>query len=342
MGTVMRLTPRILFSRCLTVLVAWMCAQSALWAATLVSNLGEADSGDSVDFGADYIVASAFKTPASGVYTLTGVVLPLKVLNNGSPLVARIYSVAGSPDASTGANNPGTGTLQATLSSPAFTIDPANYVNYLFTSAGLSLQPDSWYWVTVETAGSADYDWSYTLSSASSGVSGTSVFNGFSDSYNGGAWSVYGPANNGSPQRFEIQASAPSGLTYATWSGGLPTTEDANKDGISNLMAYALGAANPTENARSRLAAFTKVTGGYQYAIASTIRTDVLYEIQMSTTLAGSSWATGVLARKTAGGSWTAGDITSGITVTPTTDGVSVTDTNGGTRRFWQLSVSLP
>lgn len=337
-----RLTPRMCVSRLLPVLVAWMCAHSALWAATLVSNLGEADSGDSVDFGANYIVASAFKTPASGVYTLTGVVLPLKVLNNGSPLVAKIYSVAGAPDATTGANNPGTGTLQATLSSPVFSVNSSKHVEYLFTSAGLSLQPDSWYWITVETAAGGDYDWSYTLSSASSGVSGTSVFNGFADSYNGGAWNMYGPTNNGSPQRFEIQATEPAGPTYATWSGGLAAGGDANKDGISNLIAYALGAANPTEYARGRLASFTKVTGGYQYAVASTTRSDVLYEIQMSTTLAGSSWASGVLARKAAGGSWVAGDITSGITVTPTTDGVTVVDTNTGSKRFWRLSVSLP
>jgi len=315
--------------------------QQALRPATLVSNLAEADSAGTAEFGEGYTLASAFKTPASGVYTLTGIILPLKVVNNESPLVVRIYSVAGTPDATTEANNPGTGTLQATLSSPAFTVDGAHFVNYLFTSAGLSLQPDTWYWIAVDTVGNGVYDWSYTLSSSFSGTSGTSVFNGYSDD-KGSGWAIYGPTENGSPQRFEVQATAPSGPTYATWSGGLAAADDANKDGISNLMAYALGAANPTEYARSRLASFTKVSGGYQYSVASTTRTDVLYEIQVSTTLAGSSWATGVLARKTAGGSWTAGDITSGITVTPTTDGVSVTDTNGGTRRFWRLSVSLP
>lgn len=337
----MRLTPRILVSRCLPVLLAWLSVQPALWSASLVSNLAEADSGGTTEFGEGYTLASAFKTPASGVYTLTGVVLPLKVLNNESPLVVKIYSVAGTPDATTEANNPGTGTLQATLSSPAFTVDASQFVDYLFTSAGLSLQADTWYWIVVETVGNGVYDWSYTLSSSFSGTAGTSVFNGYSDN-RGSGWGIFDPSENGSPQRFEIQATAPSGTTYATWSGGLPTAEDANKDGISNLMAYAIGAANPNENARNRLAAFTKVTGGYQYAVASTTRSDVLYEIQMSTTLAGSSWASGVLARKTAGGSWTAGDITSGITVTPTTDGVTVVDTNGGSKRFWRLAVSLP
>lgn len=338
----MSTTTRSPFFRRLPLLVAWFSMLPAVWSATLVSNLAEADSAGTTEFGEGYTLASAFKTPTTGTYTLTGVVLPLKVLNNESPLVVRIYSVAGSPDATSQANSPGTGTLQATLSSPAFSVDPDHFVDYLFPSAGLVLQPDTWYWIAVETVGNGVYDWSYTLSSSSTGASGAGVFNGYSDNDNGGGWLIYGPDQNGSPQRFEIQATAPSGPTYATWSGGLAAAEDANKDGISNLMAYALGAANPTENALARLASFTKVSGGYQYAVASTTRTDVLYEIQMSTTLAGSSWATGVLARKTAGGSWTAGDITSGITVVPTTDGVSVTDTNGGTRRFWRLSVSLP
>lgn len=332
----MRLTPRILFLRCLPVLFAWMCVQPTLWPTTLVSNLDETDSGEQYAIPSGYLLASAFKTPTSGTYTLTGIVLPLRVRDNTSPLVVRIYSVAGTPD-STGAYNPGTGTLQATLSSPAFTVDANNYVEYLFTSTGLSLQSNTWYWITVETSGSGEYVWSYTPSSSFSGTAGASVFNGYSENL-GSSWDTY----DNSPQRFAVQATAPSGPTYATWSGGLPTTEDANKDGISNLMAYALGAANPTEYARSRLASFTKVTGGYQYAVASTTRSDVLYEIQVSTTLAGSSWATGVLARKTAGGSWTAGDITSGITVTPTTDGVTVVDTNGGSKRFWRLAVSLP
>lgn len=336
----MRLTPRILFARCLRVLVAWMALQQALLSATLVSNLAEDDSGGTTEFGEGYTLASAFKTPASGVYTLTGVVLPLKVLNNESPLIVKIYSVAGTPNATTEANNPGTGTLQATLSSPSF-VNSSQFADYLFTSAGLSLQADTWYWIVVETVGNGVYDWSYTLSSSFSGTAGTSIFNGYSDN-RGSGWGIFDPAENGSPQRFQVQATAPAGPTYATWSGGLAAGDDANKDGISNLMAYALGAANPTEYARNRLASFTKVTGGYQYTVASTTRSDVLYEIQVSTTLAGSSWASGVLARKAAGASWVAGDITSGITITPTTDGVTVVDTNTGSKRFWRLSVSLP
>jgi hypothetical protein len=40
-----------------------------------------------------------------------------------------------------------------------------------------------------------------------------------------------------------------SGQTYATWSGGAPADGDANGDGVQNAVAYALNAADVTENA---------------------------------------------------------------------------------------------
>ena len=55
------------------------------------------------------------------------------------------------------------------------------------------------------------------------------------------------------------EPSAPAvavGRTYATWSGGAAADGDANGDGVTNAVAYALGASNVNENAIGRLPGF--------------------------------------------------------------------------------------
>ncbi|HSH16191.1 MAG TPA: autotransporter-associated beta strand repeat-containing protein, partial [Verrucomicrobiae bacterium] len=52
-----------------------------------------------------------------------------------------------------------------------------------------------------------------------------------------------------------------SSSPYATWSGGAAFAADANGDGVSNGMAFLLGAANPSTNAIGLLPAVTQNSG---------------------------------------------------------------------------------
>jgi hypothetical protein len=51
------------------------------------------------------------------------------------------------------------------------------------------------------------------------------------------------------------------GSAYSTWSGGEPFNGDKNGDGVSNGMAFLLGAASPSENAIGRLPTVTRSGG---------------------------------------------------------------------------------
>ena len=68
--------------------------------------------------------------------------------------------------------------------------------------------------------------------------------------------------NHGDTQYFALYeirfGSASGGPTsdYATWSGSAPADGDANGDGVSNAVAYALGAADANENALGLLPTF--------------------------------------------------------------------------------------
>ena len=49
---------------------------------------------------------------------------------------------------------------------------------------------------------------------------------------------------------------------YNTWSGGAAFDADANDDGVSNGVAFLLGAADPAEDARDRLPVVSEIGGG--------------------------------------------------------------------------------
>lgn len=323
-----------------------------LHADTLASNLSESNdsTGDFVISSDPYShLGAAFKTPSTGSFTLESVTLPLKIsaADNGNPLLIRIHRVDGLPDE----NNfePGTGGAPITLTSPSFSTS-GSFSNYTFTTAGIPLDTDTWYWITAETIGTGAYEWGVTSSTA---ATPDPIFPGFSQ-YNDfdSVWENF--IDTEFIPLFEVTGTATGVETYATWSGGASQTADANNDGVTNLMAYALGAADINVNARSLLPTLTKqIGGGYKYTVPASPRTDVTYQIQMSTstTLAGSAWTAGVLAtggilaQKTGAGAWTEsvlGTEPNGIAVTPTANGVEVVDTNNTSRRFWRLVVSVP
>ncbi|MDX6767834.1 MAG: hypothetical protein SFU85_13715 [Candidatus Methylacidiphilales bacterium] len=143
-----------------------------------------------------------------------------------------------------------------------------------------------------------------------------------------------------------------TGGGYSSWASGANATADANNDGITNLMAYALGAGNTTVSARSLLPVLTGTPGNYTFSANATQRPDLTYEVQLSTSsslnatvwtnASGTATTGGVVARKTLGGAWTEimGGEPNGITVNATASGVQVIDTNNTSRRFWRLSVS--
>jgi len=53
-----------------------------------------------------------------------------------------------------------------------------------------------------------------------------------------------------------------AGSEYDTWSGGEPFASDKNGDGVSNGLAFLLGAANPDDNALGLLPTATETAGG--------------------------------------------------------------------------------
>lgn len=61
----------------------------------------------------------------------------------------------------------------------------------------------------------------------------------------------------------------PGGISpYEAWAGGASFEDDANGDGISNGLAFLLGAANPQENALGRLPVTTEVNGALVLSFA--------------------------------------------------------------------------
>jgi hypothetical protein len=132
--------------------------------------------------------------------------------------------------------------------------------------------------------------------------------------------------------------------SYASWSSGFatPADGDENGDGIPNLVAYAVGATS-TESAHHLLPTILASGSTLDYAIATTPRADVVYEILASDNM--SSWNR--IAYKDAGSSWLKDNShpwSPSITVTPTAEGVLVEVAAVGSpdTRFFRLSVVLP
>lgn len=76
---------------------------------------------------------------------------------------------------------------------------------------------------------------------------------------------------------------------FHSWSGGASETEDPNKDGVNNLMAYALGLEYdyPAGEGMSALPKPKLLTGnlvGMEFEISQTRPRDVSYQLEVSPT----------------------------------------------------------
>jgi fibronectin-binding autotransporter adhesin len=82
---------------------------------------------------------------------------------------------------------------------------------------------------------------------------------------------------------------------YDTWSGGALFDSDANGDGVSNGLAFLLGASGPNVSALGKLPAVTESAGGLVLSfqmLDSTARGGATLAIEHSNTLATGSWTT--------------------------------------------------
>jgi len=82
---------------------------------------------------------------------------------------------------------------------------------------------------------------------------------------------------------------------YDTWSGGAPFDGDANGDGVSNGLAFLLGAGGPNDNALGLLPTVTESAGGLVLTfqmLDATARGAATLSIEHSNSLAIGSWTT--------------------------------------------------
>jgi fibronectin-binding autotransporter adhesin len=105
------------------------------------------------------------------------------------------------------------------------------------------------------------------------------------------------------------------GSPYETWAVGAPFDGDSNKDGVSNGLAFLLGATGPNANALDKLPAVTQSAGALTLSFSmlnDTANGDATLAIQYGNSLSGGSW-TEVPVPYTSG---TVGDIVFNVTGT--------------------------
>jgi hypothetical protein len=140
-----------------------------------VSNLTKSYySSNNISVATNNPLAVSFTTD-NATYTLTSVTLSMAGNNTSSPLTVSIYSDAASlPDSSL-----------ETLSGA----NPTSFGNYTFTSAGLTLSPNTTYFATAATAGAGDYRWDSTSDPSETG-SATWAIGNSSRAYSSSTWNT--------------------------------------------------------------------------------------------------------------------------------------------------------
>ncbi|MCU0794347.1 MAG: autotransporter-associated beta strand repeat-containing protein [Akkermansiaceae bacterium] len=142
---------------------------------------------------------------------------------------------------------------------------------------------------TVKITGTVDNASSYTLITATGGITGTPMMDSPITHY------VLQVQDSGTKL---VLAYVGSGSAYTTWSGGAAADADTNGDGVENGVAWALGAANPSQDARALLPVIDN-TSDPSYLLFSYNRSDLAnadpgtsIAVQYGTTLNG--WTTAV------------------------------------------------
>ena len=195
-----------------------LMAPSGARAAVMVSNLAETlFSSSPLAFG--FWFGNRFVTDGSAdSFTLDNVVWDLGDASDTSGnFFAGIYSDQSS--------QPG---VQLELLSG--TPNPAGAGDYTFTSAGLSLAPNTSYWIVAGvTSGSGSYSWNLTASNSHAGP--WSIPSTATHIYSFDQGAIWQTASDGFPRQFSVSATAvpePANLTviftavilcFAVWSG---------------------------------------------------------------------------------------------------------------------------
>jgi MYXO-CTERM domain-containing protein len=192
------------FGRITTVLLAALCSVSA-YSQVTVSNLDNTVSYESSVYWTNWL-AGSFTTDSSN-YSLSSVTVLLNaVLNSSTPLILSVYS-----------DNTGLpGTLLETLSGS----NPTTGGQFTFTSSGLTLSPDTTYFLVGSTPGYGVYHWNYTTDTSEliTGGSGWTLGNDMWTSNNSGtSWNN----SSGAPFMFSVTATSavPEPGAYATLAG---------------------------------------------------------------------------------------------------------------------------
>ena len=76
-----------------------------------------------------------------------------------------------------------------------------------------------------------------------------------------GGWTADAPVIVGNNLQINITSTGGGGSAYDTWAGGAVFTDDDNGDGVTNGVAFLLGAADPDEVATDRLPTVTESGG---------------------------------------------------------------------------------
>jgi len=192
------------FGRITTVLLAALASVSA-YSQVTVSNLDNTVTSESSVYWTNWL-AGSFTTDSSN-YSLSSVTVLLNAVPNSStPLVLSIYS----------ANTGLPGTLLETLSGS----NPTTGGQFVFASSGLTLGPDTTYFLVGSTPGYGIYHWGYTSDTSEliTGGSGWTLGNDMWTSGNSGTgWN----SSYGTPFMFSVTAASavPEPGAYATLAG---------------------------------------------------------------------------------------------------------------------------
>jgi hypothetical protein len=193
----------------------------------------------------------------------------------------------------------------------------------------------------VEISGTDAADFTVTADpDATIAAAGTTTFKvRFTPSATGAHSASLTIANNDSDEgSYVINLSGTGQSAYDAWSGGATFNADANGDGVSNGLAWILGAADANANARSLLPTATVSGTNLVFTfkrVQASISASVALTVEVGTTL--SAWSSTYSVGADTAGSSEGVAITKNLPL-PGTDTVTVTIPRGAdTKKFARL-----